>query len=367
MKFFKTQSLAKFQQGALLLVLFFVLFVFGSTIFLSASNYGSIEARQKDEVRYQMELAKAALISYALNYETFNIDGDGDGDFDDEGPGHLPCPDFDNNPATKESSCSISHERGRLPEYIDLPSGSRFQITSYNRNTNGDPNNGCHDQKFWYAVSDDFREGRRVRLDRNPQFSIDGIANYVAVIIAPGEALASQNRSCTTTNAANYLESFNAIDDIETFVNSNPDDPDNFNDMVLGITWSEIMTAMALKAVQEIKAVLDRHHDTDYIGYEPLPDYPGNGTGFWDFPDTMERAALGNSYASPWQYTMLSDFDWYGRDTDEGGDRWNEEIIYNRINSDTAEISFRTDGERFCAITFTITHDGGITRDRPFC
>ena len=97
MKIFKIQKFAKFQQGAILLVLFFVLFVFGSTIFLSATNSGSLESRQRDEVRYQMELAKAALISYALNYETFNIDGDGDGDFDDEGPGHLPCPDFNND------------------------------------------------------------------------------------------------------------------------------------------------------------------------------------------------------------------------------------------------------------------------------
>jgi len=356
MKIFKIQKFAKFQQGAILLVLFFVLFVFGSTIFLSATNSGSLESRQRDEVRYQMELAKAALISYALNYETFNIDGDGDGDFDDEGPGHLPCPDF-NNDGISDNTCSNNHERGRLPEYIVLPSGSHFSLNDYFSDI---------DQQFWYVVSDDFREGRRVRLDRDPRFTIDGIQNYVAVIIAPGEALASQNRTNKTTTA-NYLESDNAIDDIETFFNSNPADPDNFNDMVLGITWSEIMTAMALKTVQEIKTVLDMHHDTDYVGYEPLPDYPGNGSGFWDFPDTMARAALGNSYAPPWQYTMPGDFDWYGRDTDEGGDRWNEEIIYNRINSDTAEISFRTDGERFCAITFTITHDGGISRDRPFC
>ena len=211
--------------------------------------------------------------------------------------------------------------------------------------------------------------------DVNADFTIDGVGGYVAVIIAPGDALSSQDRTVKTT-PANYLESVNVTDGgtDRAFVNANPADPDNFNDVVLGITWSEIMTAMTLKVVQEIKSLLDEYHDSTYTGltgsYIEFPYYPytdanyGNWRDDWEFGDMMRHAQTGwPSPWSQWAFTFPDDFDWYqDSSVDEDGDRWNGATSYTRLNNDSAQISFTG-----CAIIFTVTHDAGITRDRPSC
>ena len=348
------------QNGAVILVLLMALFIFGTSLFLGAANSNSLELRNNSEVRYQLEQAKTALLSYAQNYPSFDKDANTNGDTDDEGPGRLPCPDYDNDGLQNPSNalgCN-THVRGRLAEYIVLPSGSRFSLN--------DTFKGL-DQQLWYVVSEDFREitGGNVNSNTAPELSLDGESGYVAIIISPGEQLGFQDRTADPNDPANYLEGVNAIDTGTSFVNSFSS-PDTFNDIAVGITWSELMTAATLKVVQEVKAVMDLHHDSTYFGYEPYPYYPEDdyyytiyndpAYDWWEFPRMMIRATTGYSYPYPWEVTYPNNLDWY---LDEN---WDNRINYTKVSQDSVQITFDN-----CAITYTVTHDAGITRDQPYC
>jgi hypothetical protein len=245
------------QRGAVLLVLFLTLFAAGATLFLSSVNTHTVEIRRHQDVRAELTSAKQALIAYAINYHTYGFDNDGDTFTDDEGPGRLICPDVDNDGLadTAITACT-DYVRGRLPQSFSY-SGNTFNLN----NSFADI-----DRQFWYVVSPAFKE--IAATDVNPQtagdLSIDGKAGYIAVIIAPGEALAGQDRSSSQIAATNYLEQDNLSG--TSFINSYPDNPDAFNDQVIGIHASEL-------TIEIIEKIWDKE----------IENFPSNINNFIEF------------------------------------------------------------------------------------
>ena len=219
------------QRGAVLLTLFLVVFAVAATVFLASVDTHAVEVREFKDLRAEMEKAKQALIAYAAMHPGLGLDHDGDSFTDDEGPGRLPCPDIDNDGLTESgvSDCT-DNVRGRLPEKITIGSNTMFLNDTY----------ASKDQQFWYVVAPAFKEitSNDVNHQTTGTLSIDGVSGYAAVIIAPGEALATQDRSASQTSAANYLEQGNLSG--TSFVNTYSD-LTVFNDQVIGIKPSELM------------------------------------------------------------------------------------------------------------------------------
>lgn len=224
----------KTQRGAVLLVLFLIVFSVAASVFLSSVNTHSVEVRQLLDVRTEMGKSKQALIAYARNYHNYGFDNDGDTFTDDEGPGRLICPDVDNDSFADSTIAQCTDNvRGRLPETFTTAGSSTVTVTLNDYFSDVD-------QQFWYVVSPAFKEITTTQVNHLTAgtLSIDGVPGYVAVIIAPGEALAGQDRSASSTTAANYLEQDNLAG--TSFINSYTADPDAFNDQVIGITAAEL-------------------------------------------------------------------------------------------------------------------------------
>ena len=210
---------------------FFVVFAASATMFLSSVNTHSVEVRQFQDMRSEMEKAKQGLIAYAMNYHTYGFDNDGDTFTNDEGPGRLICPDVDNDGLAESNATDCTDNvRGRLPETFSY-SGNIVTLSNEFADI---------DQQFWYVVSANFKEitAGDVNHTTAGTLSIDGEGGYVAVIIAPGDELLGQDRSSSPTAVSNYLEQDNLAG--TSFINSYPANPDAFNDQVIGIKASEL-------------------------------------------------------------------------------------------------------------------------------
>lgn len=244
------------QRGAVLLVLFLVVFAFGASIFLASVNTHAVEMRRFNDVRHELDKAKQTLIAYARNYHTFGFDHDGDTFTDDEGPGRLICPNVDNDLlglADSNVTDCTDNVRGRLPEKVEY-NGNTFLLNNAFADI---------DQQFWYVVSPAFKEITTGSVNHltTGNLSIDGVSGYIAVIIAPGEALAGQDRSASQTSAANYLEQGNLTG--TSFINSYPADPDAFNDQVIGIRAEDLKLDEIVELFTEKpRKVLAAHYST---------------------------------------------------------------------------------------------------------
>ena len=234
------------------------------------------QARQDTETRQALMLAKSALFGYALAYP----DGPGPRPME-KGPGYLPCPDHvpAGTPGSADNvpDCVVGKETGRFP-WRTLGMGEILDRA-------GAP--------LWYAVSNSHRSSSSAGLNSTTTgtLTVDGSADdIVAVIIAPGAALAGQSR--TTANAYDasvYLEDDNASLGDSSFVSTAGGE---FNDVVVRITRGELMAQVERTVLNEIANALDNYFN------DPDADDDTNG----DDPDCGADADCDDGY--PW----LADF-----------------------------------------------------------
>ncbi len=160
------------------------------------------------------------------------------------------------------------------------------------------------------------------------------------MIIAPGEALESQNRVNGSNSYANYMEGVNGSGYDFTSEYTNLDD---FNDQVLGITLDEYIEAVGLRVATAMKVELDEYH-ADPVNNE----YPASFSAF--------RAKM-NSSGIQWLYA----------NTSGNYERWSNaaDVEYNRdpTNTSKATINFID-----CInIKFTLEYGAGIKRSGDSC
>ncbi|OGA31856.1 MAG: hypothetical protein A3F75_03110 [Betaproteobacteria bacterium RIFCSPLOWO2_12_FULL_64_23] len=228
------------QRGLALLVLLTLFATTAAYMLVSSLNQGSAaqSLARSDRNRAVMQEAKAALIAWSAS-ETLQ-----GASFQ---PGRLPCPDRDNNGNADSSCTTVASRLGRLP-YRTLGIGEL-------RDASG--------ELLWYAVSNNFRTGAGViNSDTQGTLTISGLTpanNAVAVVLAPGSILGTQDRSpggtlcnnnsqpCNT--AANYLDGINSDGNYDDYVAAakNLTDPvaaNLFNDQLLVITPQDLFAVV---------------------------------------------------------------------------------------------------------------------------
>jgi hypothetical protein len=255
-------------------ILFLVLLVLGSMYGLLASvdaATAQLEQRQRDETQQILRQAKDALIAWSAA----RPDSVGP---PVPGPGHLVCPDLDNDGQANTVSCGTAATRtGRLP-WVTLglpdlrdPSGERL----------------------WYAVSRCFLErtpdvfcNYAVNSDTQGQLTVTGLTpatTVVAIIFAPGPALGGQNRTGAGMNvAANYLEGENGDASNDVFearvrcLASDGSCPGGiaFNDQMILITHADLFdaveTVVAKRLETQIKPAIQAYY-SNWQAVGPLP------------------------------------------------------------------------------------------------
>lgn len=229
------------------------------------------------------------------------------------------------------------------------------------------------DRQFWYAVDPNYHWATTADVNTSSAtgaFSIDGVGDYVAVLIAPGEAISNQDRLTAPLSDDSYLEGGNQNG--SSYISTYATDPENFNDQVLGITRTELLTLTANRVIREIKKELDIYYNIDryyrdsdtsscngpyYYGKTYPRDFTytgyiywnGNYYCYWDTEDDMFDLAMSDAVS------------WYA------SDNWDSVTTYTNVSNTESTISFSG-----CGITFTFQYDTGlgesvISRSQPSC
>ncbi len=288
------------QRGVVLLILFMVLFMAGASVFLTVMNNNVIQQRENTDTLNELRAARDVLISYAvLHGDYYGAAG--------AGPGHLPCPDSNNN-GSENSPCATT-TLARLPTSITLPSGDIFPLSETMTGI---------DEQLWYAVSPEFRRNPAgiVNTTVNGSFSLDGRGGIAAVIIAPGEALASQSRP--SNNTSNYLEADNLSP--PDFITYYATDPAAFNDRVMAVTAAEILAPVSARVAEAVKQSLDAWHASN-------GSYPADASEFADATTVAPAPAPA----------------WFQ------ANQWDVNAAYTRLSNDSATLAFTG-----CGITYTL-------------
>lgn len=254
-----------------MLLAFMLVLITGAAYLLVAGLNEHAESYFRDtQTQVVLGAAKRALLSYAMNYPELRAPTV-------KGPGFLPCPDrhavtdpLFGNPS---SNCALATGTtlGRLP----------FRILGFEDVRDG---SGSH---LWYAVSDNFKNtssNDTVLNSETPgQLSVDGAGDVVAVIIAPGEPVASQSGR-PSSNEADYLEDDNATAADGSFVTTSTSE---FNDRVVTVTRQEVMQAVERRVISEVRAILAAYRSSygAYPWLAPFADPKAASPGFWGTHD----------------------------------------------------------------------------------
>ena len=229
-----------------------VIIVGASFILVSSLNDNLRQYDRQGKTAVTLSDAKAALITYALTYPEKNLNPE-------DGPGYLPCPDrtdpVNGTPGligSAGSSCSLSGGTiiGRFPW--------KTLNTSDLRDHTG--------ERLWYAVSENFKNNPKVlpylNSDSPGTISVDAVEDIVAVIIAPGTPVATQDRDISNAaaliNAANYLEGGNE----SGFDSYTSRATGEFNDQIIYITRQELMDSVEQRVVNRVRGILQNYYAT---------------------------------------------------------------------------------------------------------
>lgn len=230
----------------LALAALFAAFLIASTLDFTATGNA---ANREDRSMSALRKAKAALIAYAANeqWQLYKLQPT-------DQPGGLPCPDADDD-GDSEGVCPNASDRvGRLP------------WTSIG----ADDLRDASGERLWYAVSSNFRRlsgTTIINSDTPGLLSVTGAApasNVVAVVIAPGNALAGQNRTTQHNNPAAYLEGLTTTSPDYGF--STVAKPSEMaNDRLLVITQTELMAAVEPVVAARIERDIGKGLLQDYF------------------------------------------------------------------------------------------------------
>jgi hypothetical protein len=361
------------QRGAVLLLILLLLVVAGSTLALSALNSNpALRAQQQRELSRQMQRAKEALLAYAAHSATLQGNT--------RGPGFFPCPDTaasdpDGDGIVSDDSTTdctgydsvTTPLVGRLPVAVDTSSG-RYELNAYDAGI---------DQQFWYAVANRYvsistttapasalrnavlRTSASLADAINYRLSLDGTVSYVALIIAPGEALATQTRVDDPGNHDNYLEQING--DGFAFLSHYPADPAMLNDRILGITLDEYLRAVGMPVMIAMKRQLDAYYVDNGNAYPTSP-------GYAEFPLQPSLPASQDDFLSAFYNPGAAAPLWLRNDAaappDQGnGENWPSFIHYYQESESRAQLVFSG-----CpGMIYTIDVTGGISRAGDSC
>lgn len=227
------------QTGAALLALVLIIVIASSYFLATKLNVNLTLTQQSEETGVALNIAKNALIGYALSYpDLVNVN---------DGPGYLPCPDGDNDGSTDVGGCSLS-------------AGSSIGRFPYKTLESEDLRDG-RGERLWYVVSDNFRNNPKM-IPLNSEtagsssgdMTVNGYTNIAAVIFAAGAPVNTQNRSVTNQNIfTHYIEATffdsdgdSIIDRIDTAT----------TDRFILLTKDELMQVVEKRVLGEVSRIL---------------------------------------------------------------------------------------------------------------
>ena len=277
-------GLLRKQKGAVLILMFVTIVMVAMTVILSALNKRDPRIKASVELQQEMLSAKQTLLAYSLSYGAdFGL-----------GPGRLPCPAIDTSGVANCNGTNFS----RLPQTVTLKDGTPIAINNTYAGI---------DEQFWYAITPAYKVNSTALNTRTAgAFTVNGVAGYAAVIIAPGLPISGQTRT-SNLQVSQYLEGSNAAGTV--FVNAGAD-VDTLNDRVLGITVKEVMSMATIRVAQAIKTVLDTHHPTNGNSYPDAASFQAamqNNVPAWMTPDDWLGGTLAYTLVTPNQATLKFD------------------------------------------------------------
>lgn len=253
------------QRGAVLLIMLVILVVGATGMLVSSLNSATLLSERNNITAKALAQAKEALIAYAISSESTGTAT--------ARPGNFPCPDTDvpgtSNYGSEQASCSAGGGTtiGRLPW--------KTLGISEPRDADNEP--------LWYILSDNFRKiAAIINSDTQGTLQVydkDGTTlltpagdEAVAIIIAPGRALGSQQRSSDSDKitASNYLDA--ALSKINAsaigpFIAAST--TESFNDHLLILRVRDFMPAIEKRVARELKIILQAYRAAN--GYYPYP------------------------------------------------------------------------------------------------
>jgi len=233
------------QRGAVMLLLLGVLGSVSVFWWLQsevAAQRLRLSANHSEQIVRELQQAKLALISYAVTYaDNYKPRG--------AGVGHLPCPDLDavddgnpHNDGPNPPCGQPDRQLGRLPRetftfasplQTDSRSAARKRLSFHAHQSN-------LDQQPWYRVSSAFVNNPVTTLvnpDTEGTLRVDQQRDVIAVVIAPGPALAAQTEARPDDEVQSYLEAVSVnADSVFTRVHDV-----NMNDLLVYITRQELL------------------------------------------------------------------------------------------------------------------------------
>jgi len=307
------------QQGFALLIML-VIVVMGSMFAVTSQLEFVSRKYSRDEATLKsLAMAKEALLGYAVTYRDNNSN---------DVFGYLPCPDIATGDGTAAASCGSANNAavGLFPyKTLGLPDLR-------------DSDGGC----LWYAVSGPAKNSPKatttvMNWDTQGQFSFAGTSiapeqgdgGAVAVIFAPGLALAGQSRSpsgsypCNLdpTQAAAYLDgNYNFATSSVVAITPGASGSASNNDQIAWITSKEIFDKVVGRAdfsnpltsspvgqinklSDEVKALLEKKIQDDVVAGTTSLSAPRN-TGSYTQPsgkqvgDLQSGLSLSTAYAN---------------------------------------------------------------------
>jgi hypothetical protein len=214
------------QRGAVLLVFMLIFFLASMSWILSQTDSSRMRSEADKTTYAALAQAKEALIGRAVT--------------DNERPGSLPCPDFDDD---GKAYGSCSETIGRLPwRTLDLPDL---------RDGNGN--------RLWYALASELRQIVTPAIEINPKLalglSLDGTTNIAAIVFSVGPPLASQNGR-PSNDLDDYLDGANK--DGGPYV-SGPPSP-TFNDKTISISRDQLFSIVNRRILRLFSAGLQKYY-----------------------------------------------------------------------------------------------------------
>lgn len=195
--------------------------------------------------------AKAALVGYALSSNVR--------------PGELPCPDYGVGPGGLDG---LSDSCVENVTYVTI---GRFPWKTLGLRDLRDASG----ESLWYAPAIEFDSNNPINSETTAGLRVvgNGTEQIVAVVIAPGKVTSNQSRPqnlAAQLTPSRYLEASNAIADT-SISEIAPGPTTEFTDQVLVITRDELMQAVELRVLAELRTILNT--------FAPLPDpSPNDGT-----------------------------------------------------------------------------------------
>lgn len=300
------------QSGIALLSLLFLFTIMLAGTLISAWNTRQAAEGRDAKTRAALQQAKDALIGYAANSSS--------------APGRLPCPEDTSaigtaNEGQAQSSCTtVASRLGRFP-WRTLKTGKLVD-------SNG--------EALWYGVSPGFSQAP-INSNTPGQLNIDGTPNAaVAIIIAPGIALGSQQHSQPSAAnpplATNYLDLSNPAGIL--FVTTGP--AATFNDKVLALSHAELFATVNRVVLAEVRGLDDQ-----------APGLPVRGLRryFGDYGQFPWAAIAGGNSAVPNQPSgslPYADLNYQGNSTWLAANAWFPLITYTRNSPNLAQIRLGT-------------------------